>query len=219
MGFKGDFFFYGVIFTSTFLGPGLEASGIWSSTLKWDAAPDLIRRQRWRLAMGSNRGRVRETGARISRLPEGREPHFPEIFLNAPMYVPRCTAQISHLSTNPRTSIEHLLRAENCKGVLGGGWGVKSSSLFLALRFQEQTTAHAGGGPSRPAPFWEQETVPENISGDSVKIVLSSRATHRLLPCSGRTGPMGWCSPPAPSSLSVRVSGGPWPEERTSGSG
>lgn len=100
------------------------------------------------------------------------------------------------------------------------GWlGSEKLKPLLCFEVSRVNDCSCRSGASRPAPFWGWETVPGNVSGDSVKIILSSRAPRSLLLCRRRPRPVGWHPLAAPSSLSVRVRGGPWPEERTPGRG
>lgn len=78
-----------------FWDPTLRSGAFGATQLHGRLPPDLIRQQgRWKLAMEINQGpclNIRGMNIRGMniRLPEGKGPHFPEIFLNPPHVCPQ----------------------------------------------------------------------------------------------------------------------------------
>lgn len=92
-GHKGDFFFFflaRVFSPLLFWDPTLRPGAFGVAQLHGRLSPDLIRQQgRWKLAMGINQGPCLGDRRMNIRLPEGKETHFPEIFLNLPHVCPQ----------------------------------------------------------------------------------------------------------------------------------
>lgn len=80
------FFFFAKVFSPLLLrDPTLRPGAFEVTQLHRRLSPDLIRQQgRWKLALGINQGPSLGDGGMSNNLPEGKEPHFPEIFLNLP---------------------------------------------------------------------------------------------------------------------------------------